>query len=201
VAGDLFQFWFDLGSTIPKDTFDVLEALARLRRSGTRVDYLGGNHDWWRSDFFERQLGVHRHGESLALAVQGRRVLVRHGDGVGPGDRGYKLLRRILRARPTIALARALHPDFLLAVARGAGNLSRAHTDRRPPDLGRLESAAEAAFEAGHDALVLGHVHAQVHRRLGRGELVVIGDWLELRSYVRLEGGVFTPGRLGGPGA
>lgn len=197
VAGDLFQFWFDLGSTMPKGFFDVLAALHRLRGTGTRIDYLGGNHDYWRSRFFPDELGVDIHPGSLSLEVQGRRVLVLHGDGEGPGDHGYKLLRRVVRSPVTIGAARLVHPDLLAAIARHAGVVSRAHTDRRPPDLERLEAVARAGFARGHDAVVLGHVHVQLQRALQDGELLVIGDWLELRSYVRLVGGRFELGRWG----
>lgn len=195
IVGDLFQFWFDLGRTIPRGFFDVLAALNRLAESGTRVDYLAGNHDYWRGDFFRTEVGIETHAGGLDLELQGRRIRVQHGDGDGPGDWGYKMLKRVVRAPLTIGLARALHPDLLQALARGLGRWSRAHTGRREPDLPRLEAAAHQVFARGYDALVMGHVHAQVHRRIGGGELLVIGDWLDLRSYVRLEAGRFTPER------
>jgi len=195
VVGDLFQFWFDLGSTMPKGYFDILEALHRLCESGTRVDYLAGNHDYWRSDFFQRELGISTHVGPLDLDVQGRRIRIQHGDGAGPGDRGYKILKRLLRSRAVVGAARLTHPDLLMALARWMGDRSRAHTDARPPALARLDAAAAEAFAAGRDALVMGHVHTQVHRRLPGGELIVIGDWLDLRSYVRLVNGEFSPGR------
>jgi len=195
VVGDLFQFWFDLGGTMPKGYFDVLEALYRLRESGTQVDYLAGNHDYWRSDFFRTELGIATHVGPLDLDVQGRRLRIQHGDGAGPGDSGYKILKRVLRSPAIVGAARLTHPDLLLALARWMGDRSRAHTDARPPALERLDAAAAEAFAAGRDALVMGHVHAQVHRRLPGGELVVIGDWLDLRSYVRLVEGVFAPAR------
>ncbi|MFQ5600005.1 MAG: UDP-2,3-diacylglucosamine diphosphatase [Candidatus Krumholzibacteriia bacterium] len=195
VAGDLFQFWFDLGSTLPRGYFDILDGLAQLRRSGTRVDYVAGNHDFWRGSFFRDELGIETHAAGLCLEVQGRRILVQHGDGAGPGDRGYKLLKRMLRSPVAIGIARVLHPDVLHAIARRMDRLSRAQTSRRTPDLPRLESAARDAFGRGFDALVLGHVHAQIHQRMPAGELVVIGDWLDLFSFVRLESGVLEPGR------
>ncbi len=195
VAGDLFEFWFDLGGTIPKGYFDVLAALHDLRRSGTRIDYLAGNHDFWRGDFFRRELGVETHRGALELSAQGRRILVLHGDGEGPGDRGYKLLRALLRSGLAVGVARALHPDLLQAIARVAGGLSRTHTESRPADRRRLDEVARAGFARGFDAVVLGHVHLQLHERLPGGELLVIGDWIELRSFVRLAGGVFQPGR------
>jgi UDP-2,3-diacylglucosamine hydrolase len=192
IAGDLFQFWFDLGSTMPKGFFDVLAALHALRRSGTRIDYLAGNHDYWRSDFFARELGVELHGSAFELATQGRRILVAHGDGAGPGDLGYKLLKRVVRSRATIAAARLVHPDLLSALARGLGRGSRVWTDQRPPARARLEAVARAGFARGFDAVVLGHVHVQVHERLPGGELLVLGDWLGLQSYARLAGGRFV---------
>lgn len=195
IAGDLFQFWFDLGKTIPQGYFDVLHALYRLRRSGARVDYLAGNHDYWRGEFFERELEVHVHPGPLEFAAQGRRVYVAHGDGQGPGDQGYKLLRAAVRSPLVIGTARLIHPDVLHALAHAAGRWSRAHTGGRPADEARLEAVAQAAWARGYDAAVLGHVHVQLQRRSAQGELVVIGDWLDLRSYVVLEGGVFTPGR------
>jgi UDP-2,3-diacylglucosamine hydrolase len=195
IAGDLFQFWFDLGSTIPRGYFDILQALARLRSSGSRIDYLAGNHDWWRGRFWEDELGVTIHPGDLTLQVQGRRILVQHGDGVGPGDHGYKLLKRVLRHPLSRALARLLHPDLLLATAHRMDRLSHGHTSQQPIDIDRLRSAARDAFASGHDALVLGHVHTQLHETVDTGELLVIGDWLTLHSYVQLHDGVFTSGR------
>lgn len=195
VAGDLFQFWCDLGSTIPKGYFDLLKGLSGLRHSGTRIDYVAGNHDFWRSSFFRDQLGVETHAESLGLCEQSRRVLVLHGDGAGPGDHGYKLLKRVLRNPMTAAVARVVHPDFLYAVARRLDRASHARTSRRPVDTQRLDAAARQAFEDGYDALVMGHVHTQIHKQLDDGELVVLGDWLELYSYATLENGTFTTAR------
>lgn len=195
IAGDLFQFWFDLGRTIPQGYFDILHALYRLRRSGARVDYLAGNHDYWRGDFFARELEVDVHSGPLEFTAQGRRVYVAHGDGQGPGDHGYKLLRTVVRSPLVIGAARLIHPDLLHAFAHGLGRWSRAHTAELPADEARLEAVAAAAWARGCDAAVLGHVHVQLQRRTERGELVVIGDWLDLRSYVILEHGVFTPGR------
>jgi UDP-2,3-diacylglucosamine hydrolase len=195
IVGDLFQFWFDLGRTLPRGYFDVLDALYRLRRSGTRIDYLAGNHDYWRGDFFRRELGIETGVGPLALETQGRRIWVSHGDGEGPGDHGYKLLRAVVRSPLVVGVARLVHPDLLYGFAHAIGRWSRTHSEQRPPDRKRLDAVAQAAWQRGFDAVVLGHVHTQVHEKTGAGELVVIGDWLELRSYVRLQGGVFTPGR------
>ena len=195
IAGDLFQFWFDLGQMMPKGYFDILQALATLRRSGTRIDYLAGNHDWWRGAFWEDELGIILHAGDLTLQAQGRRILVQHGDGVGPGDHGYKLLKRVLRSPITRSLAHLVHFDLLLHLAHRGDRMSHRHTSQQPVDKQRLQVAARQAFASNHDALILGHVHTQLHDKTDDGELLVIGDWLTLHSYVRLQGGVLTPGR------
>jgi len=192
INGDLFQFWFDMGSTMPTGYFDILTGLSMLRERGTRIDYLAGNHDWWLGDFWERELGVTTHPGDLEISAQGRRILVQHGDGVGPGDHGYKFLKRILRHRATLALARALHPDLLHRLARRMDRLSHAHTAEQPVDTQRLRAAARLAFAQGYDTLILGHVHAQVHEKIDDGQLLVIGDWLTLHSYIKFESGQLT---------
>ena len=198
VVGDLFQFWFDIGSTMPKGYFDILHGLRRLRLSGTRIDYVAGNHDYWRGDFFRGELGIDTHAGPLAIEEQGRRILAQHGDGAGVGDLGYKLFKKMVRSPFAMGAARLLHPDLVRWLALRLGALSHGHTSGVVPDDRRLESAARQVFGRGFDALVMGHVHAQVHRRLPGGELLVIGDWIGLRSFVRLESGVFTPGRWTG---
>ena len=197
VAGDLFQFWYDLGTTIPKGYFDLLEGLARLCRAGTAIDYVAGNHDYWRSSFFRDQLGVETHAAGLELRTQSRRILVLHGDGAGPGDHGYKLLKRVLRNPITTHAARLVHPDLLYAIARRMDRASYARTARRPVDGARLDAAARETFDRGFDALVMGHVHTQVHKQLDGGELIVLGDWLDLFSYASLEEGRFQTARWG----
>jgi UDP-2,3-diacylglucosamine hydrolase len=195
IAGDLFQFWIDLGQTLPKGYFDILQALAQFRARGARIDYLAGNHDWWRGAFWEDELGITIHPGDLELRAQGRRLLVQHGDGVGPGDHGYKLLKRFLRHPGTRAVVRRLHPDLVLNLAHRLDRFSHRHTSQQPVDKQRLHTAARHAFRQGYDGLVLGHVHAQIHETLPEGEFAVIGDWLTLHSYIRLQSGVLMPGR------
>jgi hypothetical protein len=195
VAGDLFQFWFDLGRTMPKGYFDVLAACI-LWRSGTRIDYLAGNHDYWRSRSSTTSsasrptpaLEVHGQGGACSSAR----------DGAGPGDR-LQAAPPEVHSRRSSSAPPAPAPGPLQAVARVAGSMSRTYTNQRPPDLARLEAVARSGFERGADAVVLGHVHTQLHRQMAGGELVVIGDWLELRSYVQLESGRLRLGRFTEP--
>jgi len=192
VAGDLFDFWFEYAYTVPKHYVGVLQKLGELRRAGLSVTYVGGNHDFWIGDYLRRELDVAFTDTPLPLSIQGRRVLLAHGDGMGPGDRGYKLVKRVLRNPLARALFRWIHPDIGIPLARMTSHTSRHHPPRPRPSEGWLfETVARPVFRAGYDALVLAHFHVPVHRRESDGELLVLGDWIERRTYARLEDGVF----------
>src|SRR5947208_2486996 len=153
---------------------------------------VGGNHDFWIGDYLRRELDVAFTDAPLPLTIQGRRILLAHGDGMGPGDRGYKLLKRVLRNRLSRWLFRWIHPDIGIPLATMTSRTSRDHAPRVKRSEGwLLETLARPVFHDGFDALVLAHFHIPVHRRESDGELVVLGDWIERRTYARLEGGVF----------
>lgn len=193
VNGDLFDFWFEYGHAIPKRFVRVLMAMGELRRAGIPVTYIGGNHDFWIGNFLARELDVTFTDEPLPLSLQGRKILLAHGDGLGPGDWGYKLLKRVLRNSVARGLFRWVHPDVGIPVAGATSHLSRHHgprPSRSDEDLERL--LGTPWFDRGHDAVVLAHYHRVVHRRGAGGDFVILGDWIERRTVARLEEGRFS---------
>ena len=132
VNGDLFDFWFEYGHAIPKRFVRVLQALGELRRRAVPVTYVGGNHDFWIGNYLERELDVTFTDEALTLELQGRRIFLAHGDGLGPGDHGYKLLKRLLRNRLARGLFRWIHPDVGIPLATTVSHTSRHPAPHRP---------------------------------------------------------------------
>jgi len=193
VNGDLFDFWFEYGHAIPKRFVRVLLALESLKRHGVPVTYVGGNHDFWIGDYLEREIGIAFHDEPARLALHGRKILLAHGDGLGPGDAGYKLLKGVLRARLSRFLFRWIHPDVGIPIASMTSHTSRDHAPRRPRSDEELESTLGGPFfAAGYDAVILGHFHRPLHRSAPGRDFIVLGDWIRGRSVVRLEEGRFT---------
>lgn len=191
--GDLFDFWFEYRHAIPKRFVRVLLALGALKRHGTPVTYVGGNHDFWIGDYLRRELEIPFHDEPAPLALQGRRLLLAHGDGLGPGDAGYKLLKGVLRARLSRWLYRWIHPDIGIPLATATSHTSRHHAPRRERSDEELENALGGPFfAAGYDSVVLGHYHRPVHRSVGGRDFLILGDWMSGRSVVKLEEGRFT---------
>jgi UDP-2,3-diacylglucosamine hydrolase len=188
VMGDLFDFWFEYGHAIPKRFVRVLTALGTLARGGTPVHYLGGNHDFWIGDYLRRELGVEFTDEPVSATLQGRRVFLAHGDGLGPGDHGYKLLKRVLRNPGARFLFRWIHPDVGIPLASATSHTSRHHAPRAKRTEEELERLlAEPVFREGFDAVLLAHLHRPIHRRANGNDFLVMGDWIDRRTVVRLQ--------------
>lgn len=193
VVGDLFDFWFEYGHAIPKQFVSVLAGLGSLVRHGVPVTYLGGNHDFWIGDYLRRELGVAFTDQPLHLALQGRRLFLAHGDGLGPGDHGYKLLKGVLRNPAARFLFRWIHPDVGIPIAAATSHTSRHHAPRPRRTEEELRTMLAAPrYAEGFDAVLLAHLHRPIHHREAGRDFIVLGDWIERRTVAKLEGGVFS---------
>jgi UDP-2,3-diacylglucosamine hydrolase len=195
INGDLFDFWFEYGSVIPRGHTRVLGALARLVDSGTRVDFMGGNHDWWGGSYLEDEIGLVVHREPVVMELAGRRVLVAHGDGLGEGDLGYRMLKGVLRGRFTRWLFRWLHPDVGAGIARRVSRTEGRGTELNARELARAQFLKDWAVqrleaEPSLDAVILGHCHLPEIVEAYPGRYYVnAGDWVRHRSWVILTEG------------
>ena len=190
IAGDLFDFWFEYGTAIPRQHFATLAALRRLREAGVAITYMNGNHDFWLGRFLAEEIGVTTHDGALAVAAQGRRVWVHHGDGLIGGDLGYRMLKRVLRNRASIALYGLLHPDVGIPLAHWVSGRSRHARDPATFPVDRLwNEVARPRFAEGFDAVIIGHFHLAIDRREEGRQLIVLGDWIEKSTYAVLRGG------------
>jgi len=193
LLGDLFDFWFEYRHAIPSHGFRVLSRLEQLAAAGLPIDFLGGNHDYWVGGFLERQLGIVTHLAPVDVECQGRKLFLAHGDGLAPGDLGYRIMRRVFRNRLAIAAYRLLHPDFGIPLATSSSHASRKVTDTAPVLGAKLwESIARPRFEAGRDAVIIGHFHRPIHLRQDGRDFILNGDWFRSWSYSVLEDGVLT---------
>ena len=145
IVGDLFDFWFEYRTAIPRRHFATLAILRRLRESGVALTYLNGNHDFWLGRFLAAEVGIETHDGPLALEAQGRRLWVHHGDGLVGGDLGYRLLRSVIRHPASIALYGLLHPDLGIPLAHQVSRWSRQSRGREPARAGAAVARDRAA--------------------------------------------------------
>ncbi len=180
ILGDLFDFWFDYRTVIPRAFWQAVAALGELRQRGITVDYLMGNHDFGHWRFFRDELGIEPHRGDLERQWHGKRFYIAHGDGKMKGEWGYLALRWLLRNRAAQGLYRLLHPDVGIGIARWASHLSRRHASGGSQRLVEsLESFALQKLRQGFDAVVLGHSHVPVLKALDRGWYLNPGGWLD----------------------
>lgn len=209
INGDLFDFWFEYGSVIPRGYTRTLGLLAELVDGGVTIHLVGGNHDWWGGSMLTDEIGVVFHQDPVILEVGGRRCLFAHGDGLGQGDLGYRVLRWTLRSPITRSLFRWLHPDLGAAMARrvsrtqvrqgGSTDLASVASTSSPespatdpagrsPELRRW-ARDQLLEDPTLDDVFLGHTHHPVREEVAPGRFYInSGDWLHHCSFVEIAG-------------
>lgn len=194
IVGDLFDFWFEYRTVIPRRGGKVLFTLYDLISSGTEVYYVGGNHDFWLGSYLSEEVGIVLVHGPMEVDHQGVHLYIAHGDDLWEKDVGYQILQRVLRGAPSITLFRLLHPDLGAWIAQACSRISRRQVSEAK--FLRLrqyyEAFAEAKHRAGFDAVILGHLHIPLLERRTSGTLVILGDWTRHCSYVQLENGTLS---------
>lgn len=195
INGDLFDFWFEYRRVIPGDHVRTLAALANLVDRGIPVTLMGGNHDWWGGEFFQNRLGVSFHPEPVRMPVLGQEVYVAHGDGLGAGDLGYRILRGLLRSRVTRWGFRWIHPDVGARLADWVSETEARANDPEARDYERARFLEEWARDllrkdSSLHHVALGHTHLPKLLEVDPGRFYInSGDWVSHRTYVRFDPG------------
>ncbi len=185
IVGDFFDFYFEYKTQIPKAYFPILNALWELKKSGTQIHYIVGNHDFWIGDFFTKQLGARVYKKPLELTLQGRKVFIAHGNEFSRFDP----TKWILRNKLSIFLFHWIHPDIAWLIGRWVSNLSS--KTGTAVKWEKLYDIAEQKFDAGFDAVIFGHIHFPKHIKHQNKDFLLLGDWIRYFSYGKLELGKF----------
>ncbi len=190
LLGDLFDFWFEWHRSIPACYFEALRGLRNLRDSGTRIVMAAGNHDFALGPFLENEIGIECHSDELSFTAGGKRFFCTHGDGWNRADRGYRVLKKVLRLPLNQFLFRNLvSADFGLWLAEkvsGTGRRLQKPRDRQWQD--EIFSRAEEKFASGYDFVLFGHLHSAERRSCGDRVYINCGTWLDKPTYAEFDG-------------
>jgi UDP-2,3-diacylglucosamine hydrolase len=191
INGDLFDFWFEWKTVIPRRGFRTLAALAALRESGTEILYIAGNHDCWGGDVLRDDVGVQYHVGPWEGSIGPWHVRVEHGDGLRQvEDRKYRMVRPIMRSPLAIAMFRRVHPDWATRLASGSSNASRTYSARDGGEGLRAIGHARLASEPELDVAVYGHSHVAALERVGDRQVFAnAGSWLDAPTYIEITDG------------
>lgn len=193
LVGDIFDFWFEYRYTAPKYFTRLLGKIAEITDSGTAVHYFIGNHDMWTFGYLEKELGVLLHKENVVLEMDGKRMLIGHGDGKGPGDMGYKLLKKVFRSPVLQWIFSRLHPNFAFWMAHFWSYKSRVNNNDPLVFVKEKEwlylYCAHKLKQEHFDYFLFGHRHLPVQVEVGPGsQYINLGDWLVHFTYAVYDG-------------
>ena len=195
LLGDICEFMVGLPDGVFPPYRPLFDLLADLQRNGTQLVYVEGNHDFHLARYFDRNLPCRVFPDHGAIDLDGRRVLLEHGDLANPHDRGYRLLRGFWRSSALRLLIKLLPPGATWAIGQNACSVSRQRRPRRSDDprpaRDILLPYARHRLAEGYDVMVTGHFHQPFREKIGSGELLALGDWIEQFSYAVWEDGAF----------
>ncbi|MFA5575516.1 MAG: UDP-2,3-diacylglucosamine diphosphatase [Brumimicrobium sp.] len=198
LVGDLFDFWFEYKHAIPKGFVRFQGKIAELTDKGISVHFFTGNHDMWMFGYHEKELGVTLHRESIILQKQGKKIMVGHGDGLGPGDKGYKFIKKVFNNRFFQWCFARLHPNFGIGIANYFSHTSRAATGTTDEKFLGEENEWLAIYSKEYlqkehiDYFVFGHRHLPIIMPVGKNSTYYnLGEWINYNTYGVLSDGAF----------
>ena len=200
IVGDLFDFWYEYRTVVPKGYTRILGKLAEITDSGIPIHFFTGNHDMWMSGYFEQELNIPVYHEPKVFEFNGKKLYIGHGDGLGPGDHGYKFLKKVFRNKLCQGLFGILPPAVGVGFAGWLSRRSRAMTGATDAHfLGEDKEwlviyCRELLRTQYFDFMIFGHRHLPIDLLLDpRGcRYINLGDWIRYYTYAVLDGGELT---------
>lgn len=195
LLGDIFDFWFEYKYTIPKGFVRLLGKLAELRDEGIPVVFFTGNHDMWMFDYFPTELGIPIYRDPSVIRVGHQKLLIGHGDGLGPGDHTYKILKRFFNSRICQWLFARLHPNLGIGIANAWSRKSRITNIEKDENFSKQEDeylwvyCTEVEKSDHHDFYIFGHRHLPLDLKVGEGSKYInVGEWVHFKTYAVYDG-------------
>lgn len=192
IVGDLFDYWFEYDYVIPKFFYRTITALHNLRASGTKIDYLMGNHDFGHKNFFSDELNIVVHNDDIERIIYGKKFYISHGDGKIKNDYAYNFIKKIFRHKLSLWLYLKLHPDWAIALASHSSKESRKYSDNKRFGIeDSLESFAKGKIDNGFDYVIMGHRHLLKLTQYNNGVYCNLGDWFNNPQFASFDGTTF----------
>jgi UDP-2,3-diacylglucosamine hydrolase len=195
LVGDLFDFWFEYKTVIPKYFTRLLGKLAELRDNNIPITFFTGNHDMWMFGYFEEELGIPVIRQPIDREINGKKFHIAHGDGLGPGDNGYKFIKKVFASKLCQWLFKWVHPDIGIGVANYFSGTSRKKTgDSDAKFLGEENEwlviySREKLQEQHRDFFIYGHRHLPMEIMLNENSKYInLGDWINHFTYAVFDG-------------
>jgi UDP-2,3-diacylglucosamine hydrolase len=193
LVGDIFDFWYEFNKVIPKGFVRFQGKIAELTDGGLPVSFFTGNHDLWMRTYLQNELGVSIYHEPQSVVWNQKKILIGHGDGLGPGDKAYKILKKFIFTNPFLQFCfRKLHPDWGLWLAhtwsKHRKKKSPAPTFKHKNQEWIWQYCESIALQDPHDYYIFGHRHLPLDLPVsGGGRYINLGEWMSQYCYAIFE--------------
>ena len=195
LLGDLFDFWIEYKTVVPKGFVRLLGKLAELSDSGIPITFFTGNHDLWMRDYFQKELNITVYRKPITLTIGTTRFFIGHGDGLGPGDKGYKLMKKLFTNPFSQWLFRWLHPDLGVRLGQYLSKKNKLISGEEDvkflgEDKEWLVTYSQKKLKEEHfDYFVFGHRHLPLEIELNQNSKYInLGDWITHNTYAVFDG-------------
>lgn len=194
ILGDVFDFWFEYRHVVPKGYVRILGKLAEIADKGIPIYLFTGNHDMWMFDYLPKELGIKLYRQPEEFNFDNRKFLIGHGDGLGPGDHGYKFIKKVFANKFCQWLFARLHPNFGISLANFWSRKSRQHTGHHDAKyLGDdkeylVQYIIETEKTKHFDYYIFGHRHLPIDKQIESSYYINLGDWLSYFTYAEWDG-------------
>ena len=195
LAGDIFDMWYEYKTVVPKGYVRLLGTLASLSDRGIKITAFTGNHDMWMFGYLKQELNIEVHREPIERTWNGINFLIGHGDGLGPGDYGYKFIKKIFANKLCQWLFGWIHPDWGLRLANALSRRSRIATGTT--DATWLGDDKEHLYIYCQEYLqkrpinyfIFGHRHLPLTKAINpQSTYINLGDWVKYFTYAVFDG-------------
>ena len=195
IVGDIFDFWFEYKQVVPKGYVRLFGKLAEISDAGIPIHFFVGNHDMWVKNYFQQELNMKVYMQPERFEFNGKKFYVGHGDGLGPGDHGYKFLKKIFR-NPLCQWAFGMLPP---AVGLGLANYFSRKSREAVKDLDEhflgeenewlIIYSKEMLQKEAYDYFIFGHRHLALDFKLNdKSRYINLGEWVKTFSYAEFDG-------------
>ncbi len=195
IVGDIFDFWYEYRKVVPKGYTRLLGKLASLTDKGIPIHFFVGNHDMWMSGYFEQELNISVYFEPKTFERGDKKFYIGHGDGLGPGDQGYKFIKKVFRNPFCQWLFGQIHPTWGIGLANYFSRKSRAKTGKTDEhflgeDKEWLIIYCKEILQKEHfDYFIFGHRHLPIDCKLNDSSRYInLGDWINHFTYAVFDG-------------
>jgi UDP-2,3-diacylglucosamine hydrolase len=195
LLGDLFDFWFEYKKVVPKGFVRILGKLAEISDAGITLYFFVGNHDMWMDGYFENELNIQVFDKPKKFIINKKHFLIGHGDGLGPGDKGFKRMKKVFKNSFSKFLFRWIHPDIGVRFAQylSTKNKLLSGTDdieyKGEENEWLVQYCKKIILKEKFDFFIFGHRHLPLDINISQSSRYInLGDWISYFSYAVFDG-------------